>query len=38
LQQRGVGPNEEEFAALLDYIGSSDVRLRVQDLLEAFPP
>ncbi|HEX9362329.1 MAG TPA: hypothetical protein VGA47_00915 [Candidatus Dormibacteraeota bacterium] len=38
LQQRGCAPTEEEFAALLDYIGSSDVRVRVEDLVEVFPP
>jgi len=38
LEQRGCRPSEEEFAALLDYIGSSDVRLRVGNLQEAFPP
>jgi hypothetical protein len=38
LAQRGCGPNEEDFAALLDYIGSSDVRVRVEDLVQVFPP
>jgi hypothetical protein len=38
LQQRGCGPNEDDFAALLDYIGSSDVRVRIEDLVEVFPP
>jgi hypothetical protein len=38
LEQRGCRPSEEQFAALLDYIGSSDVRLRVGNLQEVFPP
>lgn len=38
LEQTGCQPTEEEFAALLDYIGSSDVRLRVGELDEALPP
>src|SRR5262245_56490567 len=38
LEQTGCRPTEEEFAALLDYIGSSDVRLRVGELEEAVPP
>ena len=38
LKRRGCGPNEEEFAALLDYIGSSDVRVRLEELVEVFPP
>lgn len=38
LEERGCQPTEEEFAALLDYIGSSDVRVRVGSLQEAFPP
>jgi hypothetical protein len=38
LAQRGCGPGEEEFAALLDYIGSSTVRVRVEEIVEAFPP
>ena len=38
LEQAGCQPTEEEFAALLDAIGSSDVRLRVGELQESFPP
>jgi hypothetical protein len=38
LQQDGGGPGEEEFAALLDYIGSSTVRVRLEEIVEAFPP
>ncbi len=38
LEQSGCRPSEKQFAALLDYIGSSDVRLRVDNLQEVFPP
>ena len=38
LEQLGCLPSEEKFAALLDYIGSSDFRLRVGNLQEGFPP
>jgi hypothetical protein len=38
LVQRGCGPGEEDFAALLDYIGSSTVRVRLEEIVEAFPP
>jgi hypothetical protein len=38
LQQDDGGPGEEEFAALLDYIGSSTVRVRVEEIVEVFPP
>jgi hypothetical protein len=36
--QSGRWLTEEEFAELLDYIGSSDVRVRVGELREQFPP
>jgi hypothetical protein len=38
LEQNGCRTSEKQFAALLDYIGSSDVRLRVDGLQEVFPP
>jgi hypothetical protein len=38
LTQVGCEPSEEEFVALLDYIGSSDVRFRISELQDAFPP
>jgi hypothetical protein len=31
-------PTEQEFAELLDYLGDSDVRERVEELQEAWPP
>jgi hypothetical protein len=37
LAQRGCGPDEQEFAALLDYIGSSAVRVRLEEIVEVFP-
>jgi hypothetical protein len=38
LEQNGCRTSEKQFAALLDYLGSSDVRLRVDNLQEVFPP
>jgi hypothetical protein len=38
LAQRSCEPDEQEFAALLDYIGSSAVRVRLEEIVEVFPP
>jgi hypothetical protein len=38
LEQTGRRISEAQFAALLDYIGDSDVRLRIEQLRKAFPP
>jgi hypothetical protein len=38
LEQTGRHISEAQFAALLDYIGDSDVRVRIEQLDKAFPP
>ena len=38
LEQTGRHISEAQFAALLDYLGDSDVRVRVEQLHKAFPP
>jgi hypothetical protein len=38
LEQTGRRISEAQFAALLDYIGDSDVRVRIEQLRKAFPP
>jgi hypothetical protein len=38
LEQAGRHISEAQFAALLDYLGDSDVRARIEQLHHAFPP
>jgi hypothetical protein len=38
LEHGGQAISEADFAALLDYLGDSDVRLRIEELHTAFPP
>lgn len=38
LRRAGRQISEEQFAALLDYVGDSDVRVRIEQLRKAFPP
>lgn len=38
LEQTGRHISEAQFAALLDYLGDSDVRVRIEQLHKAFPP
>jgi hypothetical protein len=38
LERTGRHISEAQFAALLDYIGDSDVRVRIEQLHHAFPP
>ena len=37
-QSNHFQPTEKQFAELLDYLGDSDVRQRVEELQEAWPP
>jgi len=38
LEQTGRQISEAQFAALRDYVGDSDVRVRIEQLHRAFPP
>jgi hypothetical protein len=38
LEQAGRHISEAQFATLLDYLGDSDVRVRIEQLHHAFPP
>jgi hypothetical protein len=38
LRRAGRQISETQFAALLDYTGDSDVRVRIEQLRKAFPP